>query len=386
MFLTWRFPNQAKTARHDGRNDIPHVGDFCSNTTDSAAKSMSGRKKTRVDLIVSNGQSQLPSQLQLSCVVAGDANLQSLSKMAADRVCDRIRSNHAVELVVRDAHDRPPHRDKGVRPARIRDALFLARVRLFALILDVEFRFGPAQVAAEIRFPRKRPCRRACEYLVVHTRNAQPMTPVHHRQTERERLLGFARGCRIVGQVACDARHFSRTAQRRITSCEVFKYFDGSKRLHLIGGSDPGSSRLIRTAQFVTELQQGDLAFFLRRDMHEGKSSRACEHAFAQPVQGSPLQRGCANMRLARLRHATSRRARHQDMGRQVDRRRRMARPYELDGSFKLAWAWSPIGQHARIGSQIGARTRTSRAQNLKGGFAPEAYCRSDHAARRPLV
>ena len=219
MFLTWRFPNQAKTARHDGRNDIPHVGDFCSNTTDSAVKSMSGRKKTRVDLIVSNGQSQLPSQLQLSCVVAGDANLQSLSKMAADRLCDRIRSNHAVELVVRDAHDRPPHRDEGVRPARIRDALFLARVRLFALILDVEFRFGPAQVTAEIRFPRKRPCRRACEYLVVHTRNAQPMTPVHHRQTESERLLGFARGCRIVGQVACDARHFSRTAQRRITSC-----------------------------------------------------------------------------------------------------------------------------------------------------------------------
>lgn len=113
------------------------------------------RRKTRVrrlldareqrdPLLVPRGKTQLPPKPQFSRMVVRDSNPRMFSQMAANRIGYRIGCGNAVQLIVGNAYDRPPHGSEGVRSAGIAYAMRLAFVGFPALVFHVELRFRPA--------------------------------------------------------------------------------------------------------------------------------------------------------------------------------------------------------------------------------------------------
>ena len=154
-------------------------------------------------------------------MVVRHAHLHALSQEPTYRVGYSIGCSQAVQLVVRDAYDRPAHRHQRVRPSRIPDTAFLPFVHLPALVLHVEFRIRPAKVATKTRSAGSRAGSCDCLHLVIHPRDAQTVPAVRCRQAQHERLLRLPRRSRTIRQVRQDARHDPSARDGRVERNEA---------------------------------------------------------------------------------------------------------------------------------------------------------------------
>lgn len=257
----------------------------------------------------------------------GNANLRALPQESANRIRYRVGRRKAVQLVVGDADDRPAHGRKRIRSARIADAACFPFVGFATLVLHVQLRLRPAQVASKAGFSRDRPGSRTCFHLVIHTRYAQSVSTVHERQAQYERLLRLAGRSGAVGCVSQHPDDFARSVDRRVARGEITQLADRGKRGRLISGINARALRLIRAAQFIRQLPYGHLALLARRNLHKRKSGNSRVRIPRQSIERPPCEGSRAHVLLAAFRESAIRSRAHQYMGRRIDTDLRVRRP-----------------------------------------------------------
>ena len=273
----------------------------------------------------------------------GDVRSQALAEVTTNRFSHRIGSRKAVQLVIGDAEHRPAHGRQRVSPSRIPDAAEFAFVILLALILHVEPRFWPAEIAAKAFLPGNRARRRTCDHLVVHAGKAHAVTSAERTESQDKREFRLARRCGPVHEKWKDARDLLRTAERAVARYVVAQSPNACQRLDIVSNRSASTPRLIRPAQLPPQLKQRNLVADPRCHLNECKLRFAEEHVIAQSKERGTREAPRAHMRNAKLPRPTVRRA-HQHVTRPFEPQTRMIPFYALKRRAELFGARGALG------------------------------------------